>query len=73
MGKPTGFLEYNRCTNTAVTPEERIKNFNEFHSPLDEEARCEQGARCFTDADFLSHRQMLRTHYIRPAQSVFCL
>lgn len=34
---------------------------------------CEQGARCFTDADFLSHRQMLRTHYIRPAQSVFCL
>lgn len=46
MGKPTGFLEFDRCTRTAVAPEERIKNFNEFHSPLDEEARCEQGARC---------------------------
>lgn len=46
MGKPTGFLEYNRCTDYTITPEERIKNFNEFHSPLDEEERCKQGARC---------------------------
>ena len=32
MGKPTGFLEYERENNArAVAPLERIKNFNEFH------------------------------------------
>lgn len=46
MGKATGFLEYKRETNVAVSPENRIKNYNEFHKPLDEEARREQGARC---------------------------
>ena len=34
MGKPTGFLEYERETSTAVSPLERIKNFKEFHTPL---------------------------------------
>ena len=29
MGKPTGFLEYNRETSKAVSPKERIKNFND--------------------------------------------
>lgn len=46
MGKPTGFLEYQRQENPAIAPLERIKNFNEFHPPLDREARQEQGARC---------------------------
>lgn len=46
MGKPTGFMEYDRKTNEAVAPLERIKNFNEFHTPLDEEERTKQGARC---------------------------
>ena len=31
MGKPTGFMEYDRETSAAVLPKERIKNFNEFH------------------------------------------
>ena len=36
MGKPTGFLEYERVEAKAVSPKERIKNFNEFHTPLSE-------------------------------------
>lgn len=46
MGKPTGFMEYGREESTAIDPKERIKNFNEFHIPLSEEKRREQGARC---------------------------
>ena len=30
MGKPTGFLEYEREDAPAYSPKERIKNFNEF-------------------------------------------
>ena len=30
MGKPTGFLEYNRKDDRATEPLERIKNFNAF-------------------------------------------
>ena len=46
MGKPTGFMEYERVGVTTVSPENRIKNFEEFHSPLDMEKRKEQAARC---------------------------
>ncbi|MBO5196902.1 MAG: glutamate synthase subunit beta [Lachnospiraceae bacterium] len=46
MGKPTGFLEYTRKENEALTPGERIRNFNEFHIPMSEEERRQQGARC---------------------------
>ena len=46
MGKPTGFLEYDRKNNEAVEPLERIKNFNEFHMPLSDEERTKQSARC---------------------------
>ena len=46
MGKPTGFLEYKRVDNSSCAPEERIKNFNEFHPPLSPEERRLQGARC---------------------------
>ena len=46
MGKPTGFLEYERKNNQAVEPLERIKNFNEFHPPMREKDRREQAARC---------------------------
>jgi glutamate synthase (NADPH/NADH) small chain len=46
MGKPTGFLDYDRKTGKTVDPKTRIKNYNEFHLPLSEkEQRC-QGARC---------------------------
>lgn len=46
MGKATGFLEYKRKNNTDIPVKERVKNFKEFHLPLDDRARMEQGARC---------------------------
>lgn len=46
MGKPTGFLEYERKNNKAVEPLERIKNFNEFHAPMSDKDRKEQASRC---------------------------
>ncbi len=46
MGKPTGFMDYERETAKAVSPKERIKNFNEFHMPLSKEEQQKQGARC---------------------------
>ena len=46
MGKPTGFLEYERETGGVISPEERIQNFNEFHIPLSSEMQQKQGARC---------------------------
>lgn len=46
MGKPTGFLEYDRKDNIASLPLERIKNFDEFHVPMSEKSRKEQAARC---------------------------
>lgn len=46
MGKPTGFMDYERETASAVAPKERIKNFNEFHTPLSKEKQQTQAARC---------------------------
>lgn len=46
MGKPTGFLEYKRETAKVASPKERIQNFHEFRTPLNEEKQREQGARC---------------------------
>ena len=37
MGKPTGFMEYERKTSAAEKPQERIKHFNEFHTHLPKE------------------------------------
>ena len=46
MGKPTGFLEYDRQTSEESAPKARIKNFKEFHTPLSREKQRIQGARC---------------------------
>lgn len=46
MGKPTGFLDYERENSECIEPLERIKNFHEFHTPLSLEKQQEQGARC---------------------------
>ena len=46
MGKTTGFLDYERKTNPAVAPLERLKDFHEFHPPLHVEEREAQAARC---------------------------
>ena len=32
MGKPTGFMDYERCDAASIEPKKRIKNFNEFMS-----------------------------------------
>ena len=34
MGKPTGFMDYERQDKPAESPLERIKHFNEFHTCL---------------------------------------
>lgn len=46
MGKPTGFLEYERETAKVLPPKVRIANFNEFRIPLSREKQKKQGARC---------------------------
>lgn len=46
MGKPTGFLEYERENSETISPKQRIKNFNEFHNPLPKEKQQLQGGRC---------------------------
>ncbi len=46
MGKPTGFLEYDRRLPKDRSPEERIKDWNEFHTHFDIEELKTQGARC---------------------------
>ena len=46
MGKPTGFMEYERQVSVAEEPKERIKHFNEFHTHLPKEKQQLQGARC---------------------------
>lgn len=46
MGKPTGFLEFDRQTSKAEAPKNRIKHYNEFHAHLSKEEQQKQGARC---------------------------
>jgi glutamate synthase (NADPH) small chain len=46
MGKPTGFMEYQRQTVHDRAPEERVGDFDEFHKNIDDEERQQQGARC---------------------------
>lgn len=46
MGKPTGFMEYQREVPRERAPLERIKDWEEFKLPFSEEASRTQGARC---------------------------
>ena len=46
MGKPTGFMEYQRRENGTRPPLERVKDWEEFHSLLPDAERRLQGARC---------------------------
>ncbi len=58
MGKPTGFMEFGRETVRDRDAAERLLDFDEFHTELDEEERRNQGARCmdcgvpFCQSDF---------------------
>ncbi len=46
MGKPTGFLEFQRHDRGYAPVEERLTNYKEFVKPLPEEELRQQGARC---------------------------
>lgn len=46
MGKPTGFLEFERELPADVSPTERIQNWDEFHLHMSEEDLRQQGSRC---------------------------
>lgn len=46
MGKPTGFLEYQREKVPVRPPRERIGDWDEFYGRADDELLARQGARC---------------------------
>ncbi len=46
MGKPTGFMKYLRELPADRDPQERVKDWNEFHLHMSEEKLRTQGARC---------------------------
>ena len=60
MGKPTGFMDDERQSSTIIAPEERIKNFDEFHIPLSKECQQTQGGRCMDcGVPFCQYGQMI--------------
>ena len=46
MGKPTGFMEFDRELPGDRDPLERLKDFDEFHLHLSDETLRDQGGRC---------------------------
>lgn len=46
MGKPTGFIEFNRELPADRDPLERIKDWKEFHLHMSDDGLRKQGARC---------------------------
>ncbi len=46
MGKPTGFLEFERKENSCRPIEERIKDWEDLYLPVEGAIRNQQGARC---------------------------
>ncbi len=46
MGKPTGFLEFDRKEATAFSIKNRIRNYCEFHQPLNDAEQKQQASRC---------------------------
>ncbi len=46
MGKPTGFMEYERKNRIELPVEERIKSFADFHTSLPKDIQRQQAARC---------------------------
>ncbi|MBL8515343.1 MAG: glutamate synthase subunit beta [Betaproteobacteria bacterium] len=46
MGKPTGFIEYQRLAEASVPPAERLKHYKEFVLHLTDDEAKQQGARC---------------------------
>tara|TARA_R110002073_G_scaffold189837_3_gene348706 strand:- start:3518 stop:5002 length:1485 start_codon:yes stop_codon:yes gene_type:complete len=46
MGKPTGFMEFQRALPGDRSPLERVHDWQEFHEPFPEDKLQEQGSRC---------------------------
>ena len=46
MGKPTGFMEYQRELPSDRSPLQRLEDWDEFHDHMSEGDMAEQGARC---------------------------
>ena len=46
MGKPTGFMEFQRLSEASLPVAERLNNYNEFVLHLTDEQAKAQGARC---------------------------
>ena len=46
MGKPTGFIEYQRLSEALIPTSERIRNYREFILHLSDDEAKVQGARC---------------------------
>ncbi len=46
MGKPTGFIEYLRELPVDRTPQERVKDWKEFHHHMEDKRLRNQAARC---------------------------
>ncbi len=46
MGKPTGFMDYERRNKEELPFSSRIQNFNDFHISLDIDTQRQQAARC---------------------------
>ena len=46
MGKPTGFLEYDRELPKARDPQQRVQDFKEIYLPMAEEKTRQQASRC---------------------------
>lgn len=55
MGKPTGFMEFERKLPKDRKPLERIKDFEEFHTHFDTDELMKQGARCMNCAAPFCH------------------
>ncbi len=46
MGKPTGFMEFQRLSEAYAPAQERVKHYREFTAALSDEDAAKQGARC---------------------------
>ena len=46
MGKPTGFMEYERLDRSYAPAADRVQHYKEFVIPLEESEISQQGARC---------------------------
>jgi glutamate synthase (NADPH/NADH) small chain len=50
MGKPTGFLEYERLSEAYAPVEQRLKHYKEFVVTLSDEEAAKQGRAAWTAA-----------------------